>query len=195
MEIVIVWFVLAAGVGFLADSRGRSGFGFFLLSALLSPLLGLIVVLVIANLKEVEAREQQRVFDEEAKERLRREEHERQLESIKAIAVPQKLQVAQRSTPDSSVSVADEIRKLSALRDEGLLTDAEFQSQKCLLLGLPAKGGPSTQVDTAKPQPGPPVVKNGICPNCSSTIPVSSVKCPGCSATFGAGSSWQIRPI
>jgi Short C-terminal domain len=194
VEIVIVWLVLAAGVGFLADSRGRSGFGFFLLSALLSPLLGLIVVLVIANLKEVEARERQRVFDEEAKERLRREEHERQLESIKAIAAPQKLQAAQRGTPEPSVSVADEIRKLSALRDEGLLTDAEFQSQKSLLLGLPAKDS-NAQVDTTKPQPGPPVVKNGICPNCSSTIPVSSFKCPSCSATFGAGSSWQIRPI
>jgi Short C-terminal domain len=194
VEIFIVWLVLAAGVGFLADSRGRSGFGFFLLSALLSPLLGLIVVLVIANQKELEARDRQRVFGEESKERLRREEHERQLESIKAIAAPQKLQTAQRSMPDSSVSVADEIRKLSTLRDEGLLTDAEFHAQKSLLLGVPAKDS-NSQVDTVKLQPGPPIVKNGICPNCNSTIPVSSVKCSSCSATFGVGSSWQIRPI
>lgn len=51
----IFWFLLAGGVGWLADSRGRSFFGYFLLSALMSPLLGLIVVLVTRD--EVKARE------------------------------------------------------------------------------------------------------------------------------------------
>ena len=82
MEIIFVWLLLAAGIGFLANSRGRSGFGFFLLSAVLSPLLGLIVVLVISNKREEEKKEQIRIADEERKERLRKEEHERQVEPL-----------------------------------------------------------------------------------------------------------------
>jgi hypothetical protein len=35
----------------------------------------------------------------------------------------------------SGGSVADEIAKLAALRDKGLLTEAEFQAQKAKLLG------------------------------------------------------------
>ena len=137
MEIVFFWLLLAAGVGLLANSRGRSGFGFFLLSAVLSPLLGLIVVLVTKSPKEQEERE-----------RLSRQEHERQLESIKAIAAtsaPSALHANASST--SVVSVADEIMKLGELRERGLLTDAEFQSQKVAILR------PSVSAPIATPQP------------------------------------------
>lgn len=124
MEIFLGWFIFSVGVGFLANARGRSGFGFFLVSALLSPLIGLIIVLVIRNPKE-----------EEQKETIRRQEHERQLESIRAIAAPRPPDVVSRTPPSSpSISVADEIAKLGGLRDRGLLTDAEFQLQKSLLL-------------------------------------------------------------
>jgi hypothetical protein len=47
---VVVWFLLAVAVGVLASNRGRSGFGWFLLSAVLSPLLGFVFVLVAKNL-------------------------------------------------------------------------------------------------------------------------------------------------
>jgi hypothetical protein len=46
MEVFIVWLLFAALVGAIASSRGRSGFGFFLLSVVLSPLIGLIFVLL-----------------------------------------------------------------------------------------------------------------------------------------------------
>lgn len=46
MEIFLGWFVLSIIIGVIASSRGRSGFGWFLLAALLSPLIGLILVLV-----------------------------------------------------------------------------------------------------------------------------------------------------
>lgn len=39
-----------------------------------------------------------------------------------------------RDTVGSSTSSADEIAKLAALRDQGVLTDAEFQAQKTALL-------------------------------------------------------------
>lgn len=46
VEILVVWLVLAALVGWIASSRGRNGFVWFGISLLLSPLLGLIGVLL-----------------------------------------------------------------------------------------------------------------------------------------------------
>ena len=40
-----------------------------------------------------------------------------------------------RETAGSSVSSADEIAKLAQLKDQGVLTDAEFNAQKAKLLG------------------------------------------------------------
>lgn len=44
------WFLFAVGVGVLASNRGRSGVGWFLLSMLISPLLGLLFVAVSKDL-------------------------------------------------------------------------------------------------------------------------------------------------
>lgn len=52
MTVFIFWILLAVAVGMLASKRGRSGFGWFLLSALLSPLLGFIFVLVAKDLSQ-----------------------------------------------------------------------------------------------------------------------------------------------
>lgn len=46
--IVVLWLVFAILVGVYANSKGRSGFGFFLISALLSPLIGFIIALIIS---------------------------------------------------------------------------------------------------------------------------------------------------
>jgi hypothetical protein len=42
MSIVIGWIVFAMLVGVAANSRGRGGFSFFLLSLVLSPLIGIL---------------------------------------------------------------------------------------------------------------------------------------------------------
>ena len=47
MELFIFWFGLCIAVAILASKRGRSGFGWFLFSLILSPLLGLIFVLIL----------------------------------------------------------------------------------------------------------------------------------------------------
>ncbi len=47
MEYVVGWVVLAVIVGVAASGRGRSGFGWFLLSLLLSPLIGIVLVYVL----------------------------------------------------------------------------------------------------------------------------------------------------
>ena len=43
---IIFWFIFSILVGAFADSKGRSGIGFFILSLLLSPLIGFLVALV-----------------------------------------------------------------------------------------------------------------------------------------------------
>lgn len=46
---LVIWFALAVVIGLGASSRGRSGFGYFLLSVLLSPLVGAAALLLIAS--------------------------------------------------------------------------------------------------------------------------------------------------
>jgi hypothetical protein len=53
MEIFFFWLILAILVGVFASKRGRSGFGWFLLSVLLSPLICFLIVLCLADLKPV----------------------------------------------------------------------------------------------------------------------------------------------
>ncbi len=53
MEYVIFWPLFSVAVGILAHNRGRSGIGWFFLSLFISPLLGLIFVLVTKNLEMV----------------------------------------------------------------------------------------------------------------------------------------------
>lgn len=129
MGIVVVWAVLAALVGVLANSRGRNGFGYFFLSLLLSPLIGLVIVLVTQDLNKLAEAAAATKAEEEKKEQLRREEHERQLESIKVLAA------SRSSAPEeSSASVVDQLVKLGKLRDEGVLTAEEFLTQKTTIL-------------------------------------------------------------
>jgi len=46
------WIILSILCGILANSYGRSGFGYFMLSLLLSPLIGFIAVLIAGENKE-----------------------------------------------------------------------------------------------------------------------------------------------
>ena len=57
MEIFFFWFIFAVLVGFYARKKGHSGIGFFFLSALLSPLIGFLIALVVDERRDkVEAR-------------------------------------------------------------------------------------------------------------------------------------------
>jgi hypothetical protein len=58
VEIVIIWLILAVLVGVWAGNRGHSGFGMFLVSVLLSPLLGFLIEAVRSpDVKVTESRE------------------------------------------------------------------------------------------------------------------------------------------
>lgn len=118
MGIFFTWLFFSLGIAALADSRGRNGFGFFVLSVFLSPLVGLIVVLAIRNLKA----------DAIAAAR-REQDHQRQAQSLAAIGAGKQ---------GARLSIADELSKLSELRERGILTDAEFQTQKVNVLARQA---------------------------------------------------------
>jgi hypothetical protein len=51
MGIFVIWSVFAFLVGIAASSRGRSGAGWFLLAVIISPLIAILFVLALPNLK------------------------------------------------------------------------------------------------------------------------------------------------
>lgn len=58
--IIVLWIGLAIVIGMAASSRGRSGFGWFIVALCLSPLLGGVLLLLMKNVKE-DAQVQQRI--------------------------------------------------------------------------------------------------------------------------------------
>ena len=123
----------------MASSRGRSWFGFFLLSFLLSPLLGLIVVLVMKNVTQEVERELQVRREEASRELDRKREHEKQIESLRALtSASVKSNSTNQSNVSPAVSIADELAKLAELRDKGVLTSDEFEKQKRAILNTPS---------------------------------------------------------
>jgi hypothetical protein len=50
MEIFLVWFGLSCIAGYVGGNKGHSGFAFFLLSLIFSPLIGLTSALVAKDL-------------------------------------------------------------------------------------------------------------------------------------------------
>ncbi|TKB50026.1 zinc ribbon domain-containing protein [Ferrimonas aestuarii] len=47
MFMIVIWLALAGFVGWYASGKGRPGFLFFIISLILSPLIGLIIAIVI----------------------------------------------------------------------------------------------------------------------------------------------------
>lgn len=71
----------------------------------------------------------ERQREQERKDFARKQEHEKQVAALQAIA-------GNPAAPVTSpaVSVADEIAKLGDLKERGLLTDEEFVQQKAAIL-------------------------------------------------------------
>lgn len=129
MEVFFIWLLFALLVGVLASNRGRSGVGFFLLSAILSPLIGLIVVLVIRDLAAEARHEEIRLREEAERTAQRQDTQAQQIAALKALS-----QAPAAPAAASPLSVAQEIEKLGDLLQRGLLTEAEFQEQKTAVL-------------------------------------------------------------
>lgn len=127
-----LWLVCAILVSWWASKRGRLWFDYFLLSLVLSPVLSGIILAIKPDLKK-EAAAHAAKKAEEARHEQEREEAREQIESIKALT--------NKPSPQAVGSVADELAKLAKLRDDGVLTPAEFDAQKAALL---APRNPST---------------------------------------------------
>jgi hypothetical protein len=56
MIIVFGWLIFAIVAGIIAAGRGRSGVGYFLLSIVLSPLVGILLAITLPDLTKVKAR-------------------------------------------------------------------------------------------------------------------------------------------
>ena len=52
MEIVFFWVVLSVVAGIVAAAKGRSGFGYFALSLVLSPLVGLLLAVALPRVEQ-----------------------------------------------------------------------------------------------------------------------------------------------
>jgi hypothetical protein len=58
MEVILIgWLILSVIVGSAAEGNGRSGFGFFLLSLIFSPFVGILVLLARGKNESALARE------------------------------------------------------------------------------------------------------------------------------------------
>lgn len=138
MEVVVfilIWIVFACGVGLWADSRGRSVVGFFCLSFLTSPILAGIVLLIMSDKNEEARKEKEQEEKLKQADLARKEEHEKQLESLRAItaaATGAKSQDEEGKTR----TAAEEIERLHKLLKDGILNQEEFDAAKKRTLGL-----------------------------------------------------------
>lgn len=52
MEFAIFWFLFSALCGVMASKAGRSGFGYFILSCLISPIICFLLLAILGKVKE-----------------------------------------------------------------------------------------------------------------------------------------------
>ena len=113
--IFTVWIIFSVVVGLMGRKRRVGCWWAFLLSVLLSPILGLTVVLYSQNKKD------------EAYKGKKLQSQRRQQEALNLL-------VELKQSDSSKNSVANELEKLKKLRDEGVITEAEFEKLKNKLI-------------------------------------------------------------
>jgi len=112
MGVVIIWIVFSFIVGIIGAGRKIGFGGGFFLSLLLSPIIGLIIVLF------------SKTEDELKYEKEVLETQQKQVEAINDL-----------KKETQKTSVADDLMKLKGLMDEGFLTKEEFEQEKAKILG------------------------------------------------------------
>lgn len=107
--IVILWLLAAIFIPFvLAADERKIGFWLgFLACLFLSPFIGVIIILFSKDKNEIDYSKE--IF-------IRQKQHEENLSSIQ------------------NISISDELNKLKELKDDGTLTEDEFQRAKDKLL-------------------------------------------------------------
>jgi len=114
MIVVLFWLIGAVIVGAIGSGKTIGFGGAFLLSLLLSPLIGFIIVLF---------------YPSKEHQRKSLEQQRMQTQILQSMATSQSSAIAGQQS-----SIADEIRKLKSLYDAGAITEEEFLLQKQKLL-------------------------------------------------------------
>ena len=180
------WLIASVVVGAVAASRGRSGFGFFLISFLLSPLIGLLVLLLVRN------------YAEEDRQWRARQDATRGASPLQPPAVTTTATGGGSTrTPDATGMELriSQLERLAALRSAGVLSDTEFEEQKRQLLGGEAAADASSAVATVATASAQDAPLFGLCPTCRSTIQMDATVCPSCGASKAARPDWEPRPL
>lgn len=132
---LLIWSGFAIALGLWADSRGRSVLGFFCLSFLTSPILAGIVLLIMSDKKEEARKEEEHDKKLKQADLVRKEEHEKQLESLRAITAAATGAKSQEEEGKTRTA-AEEIERLHKLLKDGVLNQEEFDAAKKRTLGL-----------------------------------------------------------
>lgn len=114
MGIFITWLVFSLVVGYIGGDRKIGFFGAFFLSLLLSPIIGLIITLLSKDEAE-EARKAKML-------QLQEEQHK----TLSKISAAEK---------NNTTSVADELLKLQKLKENGIVSEEEFEKLRRKVIG------------------------------------------------------------
>jgi phosphate/sulfate permease len=109
--IIILWIIFAVIVGAIGSNRNIGFFGAFILSIILSPVIGLIITLLSPSKEDIKYK--QEVLNTQKKQ-------EKTLQDLKS---------------SKKSSIAEEINELKKLFDSGVLTEDEFKLAKQNLIG------------------------------------------------------------
>lgn len=111
MGIFFGWIIFSLIVGLIGTDRKIGFFGAFLVSLILSPVIGLIITLVSKDLK-----------DEKYKQNILKAQKSQQ-EALEKLS-------NSKSKDSSKISILDELERLKKLKDENLISESEFQTLK-----------------------------------------------------------------
>ena len=161
MVFLIFWIGFSIIVWVMATNRNRSGFGWFLLSLIISPLLSVLLLLAFGkHTTEEEVKELESVIADFMKlycdnedfasknpnfRRLFQEASSKKegitIDQLKNAIniIATEAATAKQSKPDMKTSDKDmdsllKIEKLASLKEKGLITEAEFEEKKQSLL-------------------------------------------------------------
>lgn len=111
MGILLGWLILSIFIGVAGKERRIGGAGAFFCALLLSPLIGLVAVLLSKSL------------DDDRREKYLAETQRQQAQAMAQMQAP------------AAKSVVEQLERLLAMKDAGHLTEEEYQTAKAQLIG------------------------------------------------------------